>query len=383
MSISTDDASREELPDHAAEFDERALPIERVGIRGLSYPIRVWDRSMKEQHTVGQIEMGVGLPQQFKGTHMSRFVEVLNEFRGELSLRTVPDLLAHVQQRLESDDAWVRVEFPYFLERQAPVSGARSLMEYQCRFEAERRGDTLDFVLGVEVPVTTLCPCSKAISKYGAHNQRSLVDVQVRFDEMVWIEDVVEVVEECASSPLYALLKREDEKWVTERAYENPRFVEDMVRETVLRLRALEGARWIRVECQNMEAIHKHDAFARPTWPNETPPPMAMSRPVAVEPVAFGEWLRAQRVQRGFSQAWLAEAIGVSGSLLSRVENGEKSLSLDSLAKLGRQLGVEARRVQLRAGVLSPEVLGVLQGHPEEFLQWLDGRNARGGKVSG
>jgi len=383
MSNQSEDATREELPDHAAELDERALPIERVGIRGLSYPIKVWDRSSKEQHTVGEIEMGVGLPQQFKGTHMSRFVEVLNDFRGELSLRTVPELLAHVQQRLESDDAWVRVKFPYFLEREAPVSGARSLMEYQCRFEAERRGDSLDFVLGVEVPVTTLCPCSKAISEYGAHNQRSLVDVQVRFDEMIWIEDVVEVVEDCASSPLYALLKREDEKWVTERAYENPRFVEDMVRETVLRLRELEGARWIRVECQNMEAIHKHDAFARLTWPNDDPPRMKMSLPVAAETVSFGEWLRTQRVQRGVSQARLAETIGVSGSLLSRVENGEKSLSLESLSRLARQLGLEPRRVQLRAGVFPPSVLGLIQGHPEEFLQWLDERDARGSELSG
>jgi len=238
-------------------------------------------------------------------------------------------------------------------------------------------------VRGVEVPVTTLCPCSKAISRYGAHNQRSLVDVQVRFDDMVWIEDVVEAVEACASSPLYALLKREDEKWVTERAYENPRFVEDMVRETVLRLREIDGVRWVRVECQNMEAIHKHDAFARLTWPGEQPTKKTLRPPKGVKPLPFGQWLRAQRIQRGFSQAGLAEAIGVSGSLLSRVETGEKTLSIESLSNIARHFGLEARRVQLRAGVVSPGISSILQAHPEDFLQWLDVREAHELEISG
>jgi len=365
---------RASLPDHAAEVDDRALAIERVGIRGLSYPVRVWDRDRKEQHTVGTIEMGVGLPHHFKGTHMSRFVEVLNAFRGELSLRTVPDLLSEVQRRLECEDAWVKVEFPYFLSRQAPVSGAESLMEYRARFEAQRRGETLDFVLGVEVPVTTLCPCSKAISDYGAHNQRSRVDVQVRFDSMVWIEDVVEAVEGCASSPLYALLKREDEKWVTERAYENPRFVEDMVRETVMAMRALGGVKWVQVECENMEAIHKHDAFARLTWPEENDLPIAAPLPQQAEAMPFGAWLREQRVVRGESQVRLAQALDVSGSFLSRVEGGEKTLTVEVLDCLAAHWGMSRRLVQVRAGVLEADLLEVVRAHPDAFLRWVEGR---------
>jgi GTP cyclohydrolase I len=257
---------RSELPDHASDADERALDIDRVGIKGLSYPIMVWDRTNTVQHTVGTLALTVGLPRRFKGTHMSRFVEILHEKRGEMSSRKLPELLAEIQRRLHADDAHVRVEFPYFLEKKAPVSGVASLMDYACTFDASRHGDRFDFVLGVRVPVKSLCPCSKAVSERGAHNQRSLVEVRLRSTDHVWIEQVVEAVERCASSPLYALLKREDEKYVTELAYDNPRFVEDLVRDVVLAVRALPGVHWLAVSAENLESIHNHSAYAEITW---------------------------------------------------------------------------------------------------------------------
>ena len=270
---------REALPDCAAEADDRRLPIDQVGIRDLRYPITVWDKDHERQDTVATLSLSVALPAEDKGTHMSRFVEVLEAARGELSLGTVPDLLAAIQRQLEAHEAQIDASFPYFLPRSAPVSGARSLMDYDCRFTASRRGEALDFVLGVSVPIKTLCPCSKAISRYGAHNQRSRVNVRLRFTEMVWIEDVVEAVESCASSPLYALLKREDEKWVTERAYENPRFVEDLLREVLLAVRALPGVRWVEVEAENLESIHNHSAWGRIVWSDRSDIPFGWVRP--------------------------------------------------------------------------------------------------------
>ncbi len=257
---------RDQLPDHASEADDRQLGIDRVGIRGLEYPIVVWDRANEVQHTVARVAMYVTLPPHFKGTHMSRFVEVLEARRGEVTLGTIEPFLQHLQERLESDEVHLELEFPYFVEKRAPVSGVPSLMSYDCAFVASRSGDDMDFVLRVTVPVKSLCPCSKAISDYGAHNQRSLVTVEVRADDMVWIEQVVEVVETCASAPLYALLKREDEKHVTEQAYDNPRFVEDLVRDVVIGMRALDGVSWLRVSADNQESIHNHAAFAEITW---------------------------------------------------------------------------------------------------------------------
>ena len=356
------------LPDHASEADSRRLPIDQVGIDGLSYPITVWDKSNKKQPTVGRIQLSVGLPAEFKGTHMSRFLEVLEAHRGELSLGTVPELLAEVQRRLQAEDAYLDVSFPYFLERSAPVSGARSLMEYPCRFAASRRGDELDFILGVTVPVTTLCPCSKAVSKYGAHNQRGLVDVQVRFDGMVWIEDVVAVVEAQASSPLYALLKREDEKYVTERAYENPRFVEDLVRDVVLGLRDLPGVTWLEVNVENLESIHNHSAWARVAWPHEdiaAPPP----RPRAV-PQPFGEWLKARREERRLSQRGLATRAGIAPSVLSRVESGTREPTDEVLTALAGALGLDAEKLALRAGRVPTALVSRIQADPEGFLAW-------------
>lgn len=255
---------RDSLPDHASHADQRGVALDRVGIRGLAYPISVWDRATRLQHTVATIAATVSLPADVKGTHMSRFVEVLNTVHGELSLNNLSAVLEQIQARLEATSAQLEVRFPYFMEKVAPVSGSRSLMEYKAAFLARRDGDQFDFVLEVGVPVTTLCPCSKAVSDRGAHNQRSTVTIQVRANEFLWIEDVIETVEACASSPLWALLKREDEKWVTERAYDNPHFVEDLIREVALAMQP--KATWMKIQVENLESIHNHSAYAELEW---------------------------------------------------------------------------------------------------------------------
>jgi GTP cyclohydrolase IB len=358
------------LPDHASERDERRLPIDQVGIRRLRYPITVWDRNNQSQRTVAEIAFSVGLPAEFKGTHMSRFIEVLQD-RDEFSLGTVPSILEEVQKRLEAEDAYLEVSFPYFLERTAPVSGARSLMEYRCRFEANRRGPLLDFKLCVQVPVTTLCPCSKAVSKYGAHNQRGLVDIEARFDGMVWIEDIVEAVESCASSPLYALLKREDEKYVTEKAYENPRFVEDLVRDCAIAVRALPGMRWLKVSCENLESIHNHSAWASLSTdgqPEEAP----RTAPREAAP-GFGAWLRENRQARDMTQQQLATRLGLSGSLVSRIESGERPPRPEHLRALAVAWSMDPRMVQLRARQIPADLAERIAADPEGFLAWCTG----------
>jgi GTP cyclohydrolase I len=253
--------------------DGRGMPIDQVGVCDLRYPITVLDRSQGTQQTVARLTMSVGLPHHFKGTHMSRFLEVLNRHRGEVTMRTLPDVLRDLRERLHAERAQLVVEFPYFLERVAPVSGARSLMEYECCFQAESEGDTADFVLSVRVPVTSLCPCSKEISEYGAHNQRGYLTIEVRAAQaggsgqsFVWIEELVEVAERAASAPVYPLLKREDERHVTMQAYDNPVFVEDMVRNVAVQMRSDQRIAWFRVHAVNHESIHNHGAFARIEW---------------------------------------------------------------------------------------------------------------------
>jgi GTP cyclohydrolase I len=253
--------------------DERKVPIDQVGVCDLRYPIIVLDQRQQTQSTIARFTLSVDLPQHFKGTHMSRFLEVLNQHRGEITMRTLPALLRDLQDQLHAEKAHVDVEFPYFLERAAPVSGARSLMEYECAFRAEAVGDEHDFVLVVRIPVTSLCPCSKAISEYGAHNQRGYITIEVRTmrepcqdPSFVWIEELVELAEQSASAPVYSLLKREDERHVTMQAYDNPVFVEDMVRNVAVRLRADPRVEWFRVHAVNHESIHNHGAFARIEW---------------------------------------------------------------------------------------------------------------------
>ena len=249
------------MPDLQQSRDERNIPIDKVGVKNIHYPIVVLDKSKDRQHTVASINMYVDLPHHFKGTHMSRFIEILNEHHGEISIEGIDAILLEMKERLEASSAHLELEFPYFIEKRAPVSGARGLMEYQCRMLGSL-GEVGDFILGVTVPVTSLCPCSREISARGAHNQRSAVSVQVRYRDHIWLEDLIEWIEACGSAPVYSLLKREDEKAVTEQAYDNPRFVEDIVRAVTEKLQRIENITWFRVECENFESIHNHSAYA-------------------------------------------------------------------------------------------------------------------------
>lgn len=251
-----------QMPDMQQSRDTRKIAIDKVGVKDIRYPIVVQDKRHHQQHTVARVNMFVDLPHHFKGTHMSRFIEVLNLYHGEIRVDNLETILAEMKQRLEAGRAHLELEFPYFIEKHAPASGARGLMEYQCRMIASL-GERFDFILQASVPVTSLCPCSKEISERGAHNQRSLVDVQIRYREHIWLEDLIDWVEGCASAPVYSLLKREDEKAVTEQAYDNPMFVEDMVRAITEKLTAVPAITWFRIQCENFESIHNHSAYAQ------------------------------------------------------------------------------------------------------------------------
>ncbi len=250
------------LADVQANPDVRQVPIAKVGVQNIRFPIAVKDRQRTAQHTVGRIDMSVDLPDHFKGTHMSRFMEILNSHDGEISVEALPAILLTMRERLNAETAHLRISFPYFMEKHAPVTRAAGLLSYDCAFDASS-GSEDDFVLTVRIPVTTLCPCSREISARGAHNQRSMVTVQTRFTGELWIEDLVELVDNSASCGLYPVLKRADEKWVTERAYDNPRFVEDLVREVTLGLRDMQRVTWFNVHVVNFESIHEHDAYAQ------------------------------------------------------------------------------------------------------------------------
>jgi GTP cyclohydrolase I len=260
--LRTKKTGRITLDDKQSEPDHRELRIDKVGVRGLRFPIQVQDRARVVQNTVATIGMFVDLPKEFKGTHMSRFVEVLNAHGSVIHVENLKEILMSLQEKLKSATSHLEIEFPYFMSKVSPVSHRESLMDYVARFDAAACGDEIDFVLTVKVHVTTLCPCSKAIARYGAHNQRGLVTVAIRFHKSVWIEELVEVIESSASSELYALLKRQDEKAVTERAYENPVFVEDLVRNVAVKLNADARVKWYKVEAENFESIHNHNAYA-------------------------------------------------------------------------------------------------------------------------
>ena len=250
------------LADVQAHPDTRRVPISRVGVKNIRFPISVRDRQKTAQHTVATIDMSVDLPHDFKGAHMSRFMEILNSYDGEISVEALPAVLRTMRERLNAETAHLGISFPYFVEKEAPVTGAAGLLSYDCAFDASG-GAVDDFILTVKIPVTTLCPCSREISTHGAHNQRSIVTVKARFTGELWIEDIVALVERSASCELYPVLKRADEKWVTEHAYDNPRFVEDLVREVTLRLRDLRQVTWFDVHVVNFESIHEHDAYAQ------------------------------------------------------------------------------------------------------------------------
>lgn len=250
------------LHDKQSERDDRDLRIDKVGVRGLRFPIQVRDKARAVQNTIATIGMFVDLPKEFKGTHMSRFIEVLNAHGNIIHVENINDILFAMQKKFQAATSHLEIEFPYFMVKRAPVTGKESLMDYVARFDAAACHHEIDFVLTVKAMVTTLCPCSKAIAAYGAHNQRGAVTVQIRSRKAVWIEDLIGIIEGSASSELYALLKRQDEKAVTERAYENPVFVEDLVRNVVLKLNAHPDVTWYKVEAENHESIHNHNAYA-------------------------------------------------------------------------------------------------------------------------
>ena len=253
------------LKDTQNEPDHRRIAIDKVGIKGLRFPVRIRDKDGGVlQPTVATVALTVDLPHHYKGTHMSRFVEVLHSHGPVLQVDQMHSILDRMLDRLHAEKAHVDFEFPFFLEKAAPVTGAKSLLDYGVRLEAcASKGGKFDLVVTVKVPVTTLCPCSKAISRHGAHNQRGEVTFAVRFRRSIWVEDLIRLVETCASSELYALLKRPDEKAVTERAYENPVFVEDLVRAVAEKADAHPDIKWYRVEAENFESIHNHNAFAQ------------------------------------------------------------------------------------------------------------------------
>jgi GTP cyclohydrolase I len=250
------------IPDVQKSEDTRKLAIDQVGIKAIRHPIRVAERSGGAQSTVAMFNMYVGLPHQFKGTHMSRFVEILNAHEREISVDTFKLMLDEMVERLEAQSGHIEMQFPYFVNKSAPVSKVKSLMDYDVTFVGEINKGEKCFKMKVVVPVTSLCPCSKEISDYGAHNQRSHVTITTRTRGFVWIEELVEYAEKHASSELYGLLKRPDEKFVTERAYDNPKFVEDMVRDVAAVLNLDERIDAYVVESENFESIHNHSAYA-------------------------------------------------------------------------------------------------------------------------
>lgn len=261
---------KNELADIQNRRDTREISIDRVGVKNIVYPVTVLDKEHGHQSTVASVDMYVSLPHHFKGTHMSRFVEVLNEHRHGVAIQKFEEILETIRKKLDAVSAHVEMRFPYFAEKTAPVSGEESIMAYDCMFVGSVTKSGYDLMVGVSVPTTSVCPCSKAISAGGAHNQRSLVTLKVRFKEFVWLEDLIKLVESKASCEVYSLLKRADEKFVTEKAYMNPKFVEDIVRDVAQALLKDKNITWFAVESENFESIHNHNAYAMvEKWPKK------------------------------------------------------------------------------------------------------------------
>jgi len=246
--------------------DNREVPLQKVGVKELDYPVQVLDKVNGKQQTTAVVSLFVNLPHDYKGTHMSRFVEIFHKHHTSLGMKQFLIMLEEIRQSLDAQKAFGSMSFPFYMEKTAPVSKAKSLMSYQCTYEGEVSSEKQNFYIKISVPVTTVCPCSKAISEYGAHNQRGTVTVKLQNTSLFWIEDVIEVIEASASCGLYSILKRPDEKHVTEHAYDNPRFVEDVVREVYLGLKNFNKCdrpfEWFSVECENYESIHNHNAYA-------------------------------------------------------------------------------------------------------------------------
>ena len=250
------------MRDVQSERDQRNVPIDKVGISSISWPIQVLDRSSGTQDTIANVSLSVCLPRDYRGTHMSRFVEVLSAQEKQVTFHNMGGLLKMLRERLDADEAHATFDFPYFITKAAPVSGARGRVRYDVNFSATLRGEAFDLVTELTAPIQTLCPCSKEISDFGAHNQRAHARIAARMSSMVWIEELAEIADSCASAPIYSLLKREDEKYVTEHAYENPHFVEDSVRDLALAMEKEPRVTWYRVSVTSHESIHNHDAFA-------------------------------------------------------------------------------------------------------------------------
>ena len=249
------------IPDIQSQPDNRKITIDKVGVKGIRYPIVVQDREKGIQHSVADFNIYVELPHQRRGTHMSRFLEVLNRYHTEVFIDKLDAFLSELKTTLKADSAYIDIMFPFFVKKKAPVSRVSSLLSYDCNFNASFK-DSFELWIGVKVPVTTLCPCSKAISVYGAHNQRSEIFIKVRYREFVWLEELIQLAEKHSSCEIYPLLKRSDEKYVTEKAYNNPKFVEDVVREITLELNKDKRITGFYVEAENLESIHAHNAYA-------------------------------------------------------------------------------------------------------------------------
>lgn len=248
------------------ESDDREIPLQKVGVRGVKYPVSVLDKKNKVQNSCANVSLYVNLPHNFKGTHMSRFIEIFHKYHKNITMQHFLLMLEEIRAKLEAQKAYGSITFPYYIEKSAPVSKTPGFLEYICSYEAQvcKKNDdenNSQFYVTIHVPITTLCPCSKAISEYGAHNQRGTVTVKLLYTDFFWIEDVILAVENAASSPIFSALKRQDEKYVTEQAYENPRFVEDVVREVYIALKKM-NFKWFSVEAENEESIHLHNAYA-------------------------------------------------------------------------------------------------------------------------
>lgn len=248
------------MKDVQSEKDLRHIPLKHVGIKNLRWPIELMDKERGTQHSVAKVTLAVDLPHDLRGTHMSRFVECLRTL-GPVGLNEIENILDKLKEHLQAEKAFMQLEFPYFITKAAPVSGMTAPMDMDCVYKAEK-GERFKLRITAVVPVQTLCPCSKEISDYGAHNQRAWAKMEIEANELVWLEELAAVADAAASAPVYGLLKRPDEKFVTERAYDNPRFVEDAVREIALRLEADKRITWYRAEVESVESIHNHNAFA-------------------------------------------------------------------------------------------------------------------------
>jgi GTP cyclohydrolase IB len=249
--------------DVQSQKDHRNIDIDKVGVKNIRYPITVRDKENGYQQTVANINMYVNLPHDHKGTHMSRFIEVLSMYRRQITLENFSAILDELKNRLNAESAHMEITFPYFITKKAPISKTEGLMEYVCTFKGSLdRSKPRDLVIELKIPIATVCPCSKEISTYGAHNQRGEVRVSVRFKKFVWIEDIIQMVEESASCEVFSVLKRNDEKYVTEKGYDNPMFVEDVVREIAGKLEGDPNITWFSVDSENFESIHNHSAYA-------------------------------------------------------------------------------------------------------------------------